>query len=80
MFEKNWLIVKHRMSSLKHFLQIFQNLEFTDAKFLLWSERNFNSVNMPLDRSCILTKIRLYVNPTNDTKFACLPRFEILNW
>ena len=24
-------------SSLKHFLQILQNLEFTYAKFLLWS-------------------------------------------
>ena len=28
-----WL--KHEVSSLKHFLQILQNLELTDAKFLL---------------------------------------------
>jgi hypothetical protein len=27
------------VSSLKHFLQILQNLEFTDAKFQLWSQK-----------------------------------------
>jgi hypothetical protein len=29
----NWLNVKHWFSTLKHFLQILQNIEFTDAKF-----------------------------------------------
>ena len=33
---------------LKHFLQIVQNLEFTYAKFLLWSHRNFDIVNQIL--------------------------------
>jgi hypothetical protein len=32
------IIVKHWVNSLKRFLQILQNLEFTYAKFLLWSD------------------------------------------
>jgi hypothetical protein len=35
MFEQTDFNVKHRVSSLKHFLQILQNVEFTHAKFLL---------------------------------------------
>jgi hypothetical protein len=27
-----WVIVRHWVSTLKHFLQILQNVEFTDAK------------------------------------------------
>ena len=36
MFEEtDWVL----NSSHKHFLQIHQNLEFTYAKFLLWSQK-----------------------------------------
>ena len=34
--ELTWCLT---LSSLKHFLQILQNLEFTYAKFLLWSQK-----------------------------------------
>jgi hypothetical protein len=31
--------VFNSVQSFKHFLQILQNVEFTEAKFLLWSQK-----------------------------------------
>jgi hypothetical protein len=36
------LFIKHWISFLKYFLQILQKLEFTHAKFLLWSQLKHN--------------------------------------
>ncbi len=44
----NELSDKHGVNSLKHSLQILQNLEFTYAKFLYCVHRNFDGVNQPL--------------------------------
>ena len=46
MFEETDLALNtDSVSSFKHFLQIFQNLEFTYAKFLLWSQKLSGSVD-----------------------------------
>jgi hypothetical protein len=48
-FVRNWL-------NVKHFLQILQNLEFTDAKFLLWSWQKLDSVRKALGKPGLVHK------------------------
>jgi hypothetical protein len=46
MFEETDSVLNNdSVSSFKHFLQILQNLEFTHAKFLLWSQKLSGSVD-----------------------------------
>jgi hypothetical protein len=39
MFEGSNSVLNNESFPLKKFLQILPNLEFTDAKFLLWSQK-----------------------------------------